>query len=94
MTEDWENEGGYVNRDDTPLSEQQESNDAFAPENIGAVSAIIGMRIYDVLMSLLMVQDSDAADRLLSLHASGALMGPSPSLSGNFIFDIMNSEQS
>lgn len=51
-------------------------------------------RIYDVLMTLVQIQDPAAAERLLATHAEGHLVNPSPQYTGEFVFDSLNAAQS
>ena len=66
--------------------------DPFAPENISIANFIIQARLYDVAMALLTKLDPEVASELLELHATGALMGPSPAFVGDFVTDALNSE--
>lgn len=68
----------------------EEVKDPFSDEHVGTVQAITLMRCYDVLMTLLQLQSPEKAEDLLKLHAAGVLVGPSPALSGDFVFDAVN----
>lgn len=52
----------------------------FSPEEAPGVLVIIGMRIYDVLLTILAEQNESAADKLAALHEDGKLLGPLPKL--------------
>lgn len=65
-------------------------DDPFSFENMPMMNFIMQARIYDVLMALLTEANKDLARQLLELHASGAMMGPSPAFSGNFVTDSLN----
>lgn len=80
-----------VNESTDPL--EQGSTDPFAPENQAVLNFIMQARIYDVLMALLTESNADLAKDLLELHATGALMGAAPSFNGQFITDLVNSEE-
>lgn len=49
-------------------------------EDVALATLIQQMRIYDVLMTILTVQDKDAAARLNELHTRGGTLSPIPSL--------------
>lgn len=67
-----------------------ESEDPFAPENIGVLHFIQLSRIYDTLMAILSNTAPEQAEKLLEVHYNGGLMGPTPHFSGNFITDELN----
>lgn len=77
---------------ETPLP--PDSTDPFSPENVGALNAIINMRIYDALIALLREQNPEAASDLLKMHYEGTIVGPEPRLNGQFLTDEMNTGES
>lgn len=63
----------------------------FSPGQAPGVSLIVLMRIYDVLMAQLTISNPEAASNLMEIHANGTIMGSSPRITGNFIYDEINS---
>lgn len=61
------------------LLPDEDENTWYALGNIQVVQAIVQMRIYDVLMTLIQLQDPDACAKLHDIHAAGKIMGPFPS---------------
>ena len=70
-----------------------ETQDPFAPDNIGTVNFIMQARIYDVLSAILLELNEDAAQNLLEMHMQGIIVGPSPQLNGVFVADKLAEEQ-
>jgi hypothetical protein len=64
------------------LSDAAEATDASAlsDEDAKQINAITLMRIYDVLLAILTVDDPDMAEALMEKHANGELHGPMPYL--------------
>lgn len=60
---------------------QENSNDAFAPENFQMVLLIQMMRTYDILLALLSVHDPNKAAQLAELHEKGITFTPAPAFS-------------
>lgn len=60
---------------------QDNSSDAFAPENFNVVLLIQMMRTYDVLLALLAVQDPTKAAQLAEMHEQGLTFTPAPAYS-------------
>lgn len=75
---------------DKNLPPVETEQDPFSQENAPMMNFIMQARIYDVLMALLTEENKDLAKQLLELHANGAIMGPSPAFSGNFVTDSLN----
>lgn len=71
--------------DNAVNSEIIETEDPFAPENIGILHFIMLARIYDVLMLDASKTNPEAAKQLAELHRQGHIAGPAPVLSGRFI---------
>lgn len=65
--------------------------DGLSPENSSAVQTIVLMRIYDVLTALLRESNKDVARDLMEMHAAGIIFGPVPTLSGDFLYNELNS---
>lgn len=53
-------------------------DDPFSPEMAPAVSLIVSLRIYDVLMAILTKMDAKAAADLYALHNDGKVIGSLP----------------
>ena len=66
------------------------NGDPFSGSEYNMVQFVQLSRIYDVLMTLVQIQDPTAASRLLEAHAEGHLVSPSPQYTGDFIFDAVN----
>ncbi len=60
---------------------EDEVADAFAPENFNTVLLIQMMRVYDVLLALLSVQDPTKAAQLAEMHEKGLTFTPAPAYS-------------
>lgn len=71
------------------MSEENEI-DPFGPTTAPGLSLIMQFRIYDLLMAILREQNPDVAREMLTLHATGAVAGPSPNFNGIFLTDEMN----
>lgn len=67
-------------------AETQEDN-PFVGTNYNIIQFTQLSRIYDVLMTLVQIQDPTAALRLISAHAEGILLSPSPQYTGQFVAD-------
>jgi len=64
-----------------------ESNEPVEPgeEDFYMMQFIVLSRIYDVLMTQLMVDDAEKGEHLLGLHAEGGLLMPEPTFNGVFV---------
>ena len=67
--------------------------DPFTGDSYNMVQFVQLSRIYDVLMTLVQLQNPTAAERLLAAHANGDLVNPSPQYTGDFLFDALNQEE-
>jgi hypothetical protein len=54
------------------------SEDAFHPNNFGPVLLIQMMRLYDIGIALLSVQDPVKAEQLILMHEQGITFTPAP----------------
>jgi len=54
--------------------------DPFSPQSAPGFSLIVLMRIYDTQLALLREQNPEVAEKLVSLHAEGKILGPLPVL--------------
>jgi hypothetical protein len=59
-------------------SYEEKSVDAFAPENFNVVMLIQMMRVYDVLLALLSVDNPQKAAQLAEMHEKGLTFTPAP----------------
>lgn len=59
----------------------EKSVDAFAPENFNVVVLIQMMRVYDVLLALLAVDNPQKAEQLALMHEQGLTFTPAPAFS-------------
>lgn len=76
----------FVGDNDSVTDIEQESvEDPFAPENIGILQFIMLSRIYDLLMVDLNERRPEVANQILEMHRRGAIFGPAPVLSGQFL---------
>lgn len=66
------------------------SSDPFHADNYNEIEFTQLSKIYDVLMTLVQLQNPTAAARLQEAHAKGVLVGPSPVFSGEFLYDTAN----
>lgn len=55
------------------------NNDAFAAANFGPVVLIQLMRLYDIQLALLSIQDPIKAQQLVEMHEQGLTFAPAPS---------------
>lgn len=62
-------------------SYEEGAADAFAPENFNMVLLIQMMRVYDILLALLAVQDPTKATQLAEMHEQGLTFTPAPAFS-------------
>lgn len=69
------------------------SVDPFEGNPAAGLNFIMLSRIYDVLMAQLRVSSPDTARDLLASHMSGLLLGPTPWMNGQFVTDILNSDE-
>lgn len=53
--------------------------DAFAPENFNKVMLIQTMRIYDLLLALLSIENPQKAAQIAEMHEAGLTFTPEPS---------------
>lgn len=83
---------GYVRLEGKTTGENDTDADPFSQSNLAISQFILSARIYDVLMTMLNCEHPQAAADLLELHASGAFLGPQPSFNGQFITDLVNSD--
>lgn len=60
---------------------QQNSENAFAPENFNTVLLIMLMRLYDINLALLAVTDPVKATQLAEMHEMGLTFTPNPAFS-------------
>lgn len=60
---------------------EEPSVDAFAPENFNIVMLIQMMRVYDVLLALLSVENPQKAAQLAEMHEQGLTFTPAPAFS-------------
>lgn len=74
------------NANEASSNEQLEEN-PFTGVNYNMIQFVQLSRIYDVLMTLVQIQNPNAAQALLDYHRNGDLMGPSPVYTGEFIAD-------
>lgn len=65
---------------DTP-SGVDEGRDAFAPENFQMVLLIMLMRLYDINLALLAVDNPKKAQQLAEMHEKGLTFTPHPAFS-------------
>lgn len=69
---------------DTQFPEEDAGTEEFNNENpfdyrvAPGVSLIVQMRTYDVLLAILREQNTEAAEKLVQLHAEGKVLGPLP----------------
>lgn len=73
----------YISNEEQPL-------DPFDASNAPGLSLVMQFRIYDALMTLIRLQDEEASNRLLEIHAKGAVLGASPEFSGTFLTNVIN----
>ena len=66
--------------------------DAFHGAQYNMVQFVQLSRIYDVLMTIVQLQDPTAAENLLGAHGQGKLVNPSPQYTGEFMWDTLNIE--
>lgn len=75
------------------LEDNPEAEDPFSDKNLRIQQFILSARLYDVMLALLKVNDSGAANDILELHSQGHILGSAPGFSGVFLTDEMNADE-
>lgn len=70
------------------------SQDPFHPDNYNEIQFTQLSRIYDVLLTIVQLENPTAAARLIEAHSKGTLVAPAPLFSGEFLFNTANAPKS